>query len=160
MAFSEICGLEEWFPEGVRTNDAWSPSFAEAARERRGDRAPLEARPAAGERAHRCQQVVRRHLERELGDPFLGSRERRVASNEVSAAQAEAWAGQAALEDAGVSPKEVNAALAWALLPDRIMPSSACRASELLGLEGAWAASLDTACASPIAPLEVAAALV
>ena len=78
----------------------------------------------------------------------------------MTASEAEAHAGRAALADAGIDASEVDAIFSWALVPDRIMPSNACRVAHFVGAARAWAASVDAACASPVTQLHLAAGLI
>jgi 3-oxoacyl-[acyl-carrier-protein] synthase III len=55
---------------------------------------------------------------------------------------------------------QVDAIFSWALVPDRIMPSNACAVAHHLGARSAWAATVDTACASPVTQLGLAASLI
>ena len=105
-------------------------------------------------------RIVQRYLAEEANDPFLGSRERRVADDSMTSSQAEAYAAQAALADAKLKAEDIDAIFSWALVPDRLMPSNACRVAEIVGARRAWAAGVDVACASPVAQLDLAAALI
>jgi 3-oxoacyl-[acyl-carrier-protein] synthase-3 len=155
---ARIAGLGQWFPERVRHNQDWPDAFRAASQKRQGDRTLVDV-PSEGETdLHR--EIVARCLAAENDDPFLGGRERRIAEPGASSAAAEASAAEAALRDAGGAPADVDANISWALVPDRLMPSNACRVAHLLGAERAWASTLDAACESPIAQLTVAAALI
>jgi 3-oxoacyl-[acyl-carrier-protein] synthase-3 len=156
--YARIAGLGRWFPEGVRRNQDWPDAFRVASQKRQGDRTLVDV-PTEGEPdPHR--EIVARCLAAESDDPFLGGKERRIAEPGTSSAAAEAWAAEAALRDAQVAPGEVDAILSWALVPDRLMPSNACRVAYTLGAKRAWASTVDAACASPIAQLSLAAALI
>lgn len=155
---AKIAGLGRWLPGAVRRNEDWPAEFSAASKRRQGDRTLVDV-PTEGESdAHRA--IVRRCLAEEEGDPFLGGKERRIAEPGASSAEAEALAGQAALDDAGVDGADVDAVFSWALVPDRLMPSNACRVAERLGAKSAWASTIDTACASPVSQLTLAAALI
>ncbi|HEX3773843.1 MAG TPA: 3-oxoacyl-[acyl-carrier-protein] synthase III C-terminal domain-containing protein [Polyangiaceae bacterium] len=154
---AKIAGLGQWFPERVRRNSEWPEAFSAASRQRQGDRALVDVPNDAHDATLR---IVQRYLAEEEGDPFLGARERRVADDSTTSSEAEARAARVALDDAGVKAEDVDAILSWALVPDRLMPSNACRVAEILGARRAWAASLDAACASPIAQLNLAASLI
>lgn len=151
-----VVGIGTWVPEQVRTNDAWPPSFFERARQA-GDRtfndipAPLDARAAA---------LVERDLAAEALDPMLGTARRHVADATLSSAQAEALAGRAALEDAGVDPLDVDILLSYAVVPDRITPPTGPAVAHLLGARRATAIAIETACASSISQIEIAFAYV
>lgn len=155
---ARIAGLGQWAPEAVRRNEDWPAEFSAASKRRQGDRTLVDV-PTEGE-PDRHRAIVKRCLAEEEGDPFLGGRERRIAEPGASSAEAEALAARAALEDAGVNGEEVDAVFSWALVPDRLMPSNACRVAERLGATRAWASTVDTACASPVTQLTLAAALI
>ncbi|MES1172963.1 MAG: 3-oxoacyl-[acyl-carrier-protein] synthase III C-terminal domain-containing protein [Myxococcales bacterium] len=154
---ARISGLGRWFPEQVRENSAWPEAFGEAMHKRQGDRTLVDV---PSDERDPMLRIVKRYLAEEDGDPFLGARERRVAEAKMTSAEAEANAGRAALADAGLDAGEVDAIFSWALVPDRLMPSNACRVGDLIGAKRAWSATVDTACASPVAQLNLAAALI
>lgn len=155
---AKIAGLGQWFPEGVRKNADFPAEFSAASKRRQGDRTLVDV-PTEGE-PDRHRAIVKRYLAEEADDPFLGGEERRVAEPGASSAEAEALAAQAALADAGVTAADVGAVFSWALVPDRLMPSNACRVAHRLGATRAWASTIDTACASPVTQLTLAAGLI
>ena len=157
MKHARISGLGQWFPDTVRTNADWPQSFSKQAATRQGDRILVDI---ATQGEDRIPGIVRRHLEAEAGDPFLGARERRFAPSNLNSSEAEARAAEAALADAGLAADEVDAIFSWAILPDRPMPSNACRVAERIGASRAWGATVDLACASPVGQLALAASLV
>ena len=154
---ARIAGLGQWFPERVRSNADWPEAFSAQSRMKQGDRALVDV--PKGDRDG-AQRIVLRYLAEEEQDPFLGAHERRVAEASMTSAEAEAHAGRAALSDAGIDASEVDAIFSWALVPDRLMPSNACRVADLIGARRAWSTSVDAACASPITHLNLAAALI
>ncbi len=107
-----------------------------------------------------CRAIVSRYLQREADDPFLGTKERRIANRETTSSEAETHAARIALSDAGVDPGEVDAILSWALVPDRVGPSNSCRVAQDLGAINAWTATVDAACASVVVQLNIAAGLI
>jgi 3-oxoacyl-[acyl-carrier-protein] synthase III len=155
---AKIAGLGQWFPEHVRKNEDWPAEFSAASKRRQGDRTLVDV-PTDGE-PDRHRAIVMRCLAGEADDPFLGGKERRIAEPGSSSAEAEAQAGRAALADAGVAAADVDAVFSWALVPDRLMPSNACRVAQRLGATRAWASTIDTACASPVTQLTLAAAMI
>jgi 3-oxoacyl-[acyl-carrier-protein] synthase III len=155
---AKIMGLGQWFPAKIRANSAWPEAFTAASHARQGDRTLVDV--PNDEQHDPVLRVVKRYLAEEEGDPFLGARERRVADDSATSSQAEAYAAEAALLDAGLTAEDVDAVFSWALVPDRLMPSNACRVAEIIGARRAWAASIDLACASPVAQLGIAAALI
>ncbi|HWZ92550.1 MAG TPA: hypothetical protein VNW92_26975, partial [Polyangiaceae bacterium] len=155
---AKIAGLGQWFPERIRRNAEWPEAFSAASQKRQGDRTLVDV--PSGEANDLALRIVKRFLAEEEGDPFLGARERRVADASTTSSEAEAYAASAALADAGLEASQVDAIFSWALVPDRLMPSNACRVAEIVGARRAWAATVDLACASPIAQLNLAAALI
>jgi 3-oxoacyl-[acyl-carrier-protein] synthase III len=158
LTFARIAGLGQWLPDRVRHNTEWPESFVEASRNRHGDRILVDLR--FEDERDPARALAMRHLALEAGDPFLGCRERRVADASVGSARAEAFAAQSALSDASVEGAEVDVVLSSALVPDRLMPSNACRVAHSIGAPRAWASTLDAACASPVVQLATAAALI
>ena len=156
--YAKIAGMGQWFPERIRRNAEWPEAFTAASQQRQGDRMLVDV-PADAERDPSLR-IVQRYLAEEDGDPFLGTRERRVADDAMTSSRAEAYAAEAALADAKLNAADVDAIFSWALVPDRVMPSNACRVADLVGARRAWAASIDVACASPVAQLNLAAALI
>jgi len=154
---ASILGMGEWRPETIRENDAWPQDFAaHAAASAHRELADV---PEAA-RGDECDAIVTRHLAEEQGDPFLGTKQRRVAHDAVTACEAEAMAAIAALADAGVDAKDVDAVLSWAAVPDRPTPPSAPRVAHLVGATRAFGIGMDAACATIVSQLLVAASLI
>jgi 3-oxoacyl-[acyl-carrier-protein] synthase-3 len=156
--YGRISGLGQWFPDQVRRNADWPEEFGAASRSRHGDRTLVDV--GLRQESDPCRAIVARHMELEKDDPFLGGVERRIAEPSASSAVAEAEAARRALADAGQSAGDVDAIFSWALVPDRLMPSNACRVGHVLGATRAWSISVDAACASPVAHLTLAAGLI
>jgi 3-oxoacyl-[acyl-carrier-protein] synthase-3 len=153
---ARVSGLGEWLPEAIRDNAAWPAEFVERARASE-TRELVEVDPQAFCEADR---IALRHFEREAGDPFLGTTRRRIAPEQMTAPEAETHAARAALADAGLSASELDVIISWAAVPERIVPPSAPKVAHSLGAERAYAIGMDAACATPIAQLEMAAALI
>jgi 3-oxoacyl-[acyl-carrier-protein] synthase-3 len=152
-----ILGLGQWAPETVRGNDAWPPAFVSA----HAARCEVElTRVQANAEGDRVDRLVARHVLPEAGDPFLGTTRRRVADASVTAAVAEMRAARCALEDACVDAPDVDVVLSSSAVPDRLTPPTAASVAHALGAMPSWSAGLDAVCASAVAGLEVAAALV
>ena len=63
-----ILGMGEWWPETIRTNDAWPKDFgAQAAASAHRELTDI----AVANRGDRCEAIVARHLAAEAHDPFL-----------------------------------------------------------------------------------------
>jgi 3-oxoacyl-[acyl-carrier-protein] synthase-3 len=153
---ARILGLGQWFPETIRSNDAWPASFATLSLAS-SDRELLDVVP---DRATADDLIALRHFQLEARDPFLGTKRRRVADSTDTAPQAEAQAARRALDDAGLRAEEVDTLLSWAAVPERITPCSAPKVAHLLGAQRCLAFGIESACASVIMQLQVAAALI
>jgi len=149
-----ILGLGQWLPETVRGNDAWPADFGRGTGE-----AELLSDVTAGESGDACDRIVARHVATEHGDPFLGSRFRRVADDAMTACEAEALAARKALADARVDARDVDILLSWAAVPDHVH-SGAPQVAHLAGASRALAITVDAACASALTQLILASALI
>lgn len=156
MGGARILGLGAFLPETIRTNADWPADFAGRATGAYGS----ELAEIGLNQADRCDQIVGRHLASEDGDPFRGSKARRVADPAMSSAEAEALAGRQALEDAGVDPRDVDLVLGWSMVPDRVTPPSAPRVAHLVGATKAAGVGLDVACATGLAQLLFATSMI
>lgn len=152
---ARIVGLGEWHPQQIRRNADWPAAFL--TRERSPKKRELVDIPTTDDPR---EELSRHYLAAEANDPFLGATERRVAAEDDSACGAESTAAQAALEDAGVVAHDVDYVLSWAGVPDRVVPPSAPKVAANLGLPRAVALGLEASCATSIAQLGFAAALI
>jgi 3-oxoacyl-[acyl-carrier-protein] synthase-3 len=152
-----IVGLGEWVPATVRKNEAWPADFGQP--KMAGEDRVLADVSAKGS-DDPCDRILARHLASEAGDPFLGTKLRRIADERMASWEAEAQAARAALQDAGIEAREVDVVMAYAAVPDHISPPSATRVAHAIGATRAYAPGVHTACASAIVQLELAAALV
>lgn len=75
-----------------------------------------------------------------------GIRERRIAAADEGSADMGAAAGLAALNNAGISPAEVDLIVVSTTTPDRLMPSTACDIQAIIGARSAGAYDFNTAC--------------
>jgi len=75
-----------------------------------------------------------------------GIRERRIAAADMGSADMGAAAATAAMEEAGVTPDQVDMILVSTATPDRLLPSTACDIQALLGARNAGAYDFTTAC--------------
>ncbi|HEY5958600.1 MAG TPA: hypothetical protein VIV60_18695, partial [Polyangiaceae bacterium] len=154
--FAKILGLAQWLPERIRTNAEWPANFAELARASE-HRELVDVQTIANCKA---DEIALRCIQAESSDPFLGSKERRVADDGITSAEAEAKAATLAIEDAGIDPAVIDLVISWTALPDRICPPSAPKVAELVGAHRAYGVGIDMACGSTIAQIEFAAGLI
>lgn len=75
-----------------------------------------------------------------------GIRERRIAADDVGAADMGAAAARIALEEAGLAPEDLDMILVSTATPDRLLPSTACDIQALLGAGNAGSYDFATAC--------------
>jgi len=108
------------------------------------------------------QVVTNFDLEKELdtSDEWIrertGIRERRIAPDDVGAAEMGAGAARQAMERAGIHAGEVDVIVVSTATPDRLLPSTACDIQALLGAENAAAYDISAACSGFIYGLTIA----
>jgi len=146
-----IAGLGVWYPDQVRRNSDWPSDFGHSSRQ--GDRLfnDIPQAPGAAER------ITDEFLMQEASDPFLGAKERRVAPPSVSAVDAEVWAAERALSDAGARASDVDLVISYSVVPERLTPATACAVADRLGITRALAFGIDAACATALVQLDIAA---
>jgi 3-oxoacyl-[acyl-carrier-protein] synthase-3 len=90
-----------------------------------------------------------------------GIRERRIAGAKEATSDMAVQAGRRALEDAGVSPSEIDLLIVATVTPDYQMPSAACIVQHKLGMPSASACfDLNAACSGFIYALDTACAMI
>ncbi|MEH7416383.1 beta-ketoacyl-ACP synthase III [Neobacillus drentensis] len=100
------------------------------------------------------EKVVTNHdLEKvmDTSDEWIKSRtgieERRIAADDVNTSDMAFWAAQKAIQDAGISPQDIDLILVATVTPDSPFPSVSCRIQEKLGATKAAAMDVSAACA-------------
>jgi len=93
-------------------------------------------------------------------NPFEGIEERRVFPENMLPSDAEAKAGQQAMEMAGVSPEEIDLVMVQSMIQDEILPGNGCLVQYKLGLENAGAWTVDTCCSSFVTMVVTASNLI
>lgn len=76
-----------------------------------------------------------------------GIEERRIASDDIDTSDMGYMAAKRALDDAGISPEQIDLILVATVTPDRAFPSVACMLQEKLGAVRAAALDVSAACA-------------
>ncbi|SFA45786.1 3-oxoacyl-[acyl-carrier-protein] synthase III [Anoxybacillus pushchinoensis] len=76
-----------------------------------------------------------------------GIEERRIASDDMDTSDMGYIAAKRALDDAGISPEQIDLILVATVTPDRAFPSVACMLQEKLGAVHAAALDVSAACA-------------
>lgn len=85
-----------------------------------------------------------------------GIRERRIAADDMGAAEMGARAAREAMREAEVQPGEVDLIVLSTATPDRWLPATACDMQALLGADNAMAFDLGAACAGWLYGLSMA----
>ncbi|MEN8374853.1 MAG: beta-ketoacyl-ACP synthase III [Gemmatimonadota bacterium] len=85
-----------------------------------------------------------------------GISERRIADDDMGAAEMGARAARDVMAKAGIEPGEVDLILVTTATPDRLLPSTACDMQALLGAENAAAMDISAACTGFLYGLTVA----
>jgi 3-oxoacyl-[acyl-carrier-protein] synthase III len=75
-----------------------------------------------------------------------GIRERHIARPDQSVAMLSCEASMKALQDAGITPKDLDSIVLATASPDRLLPSTACDLQALLGADRAAAFDISAAC--------------
>jgi 3-oxoacyl-[acyl-carrier-protein] synthase-3 len=108
------------------------------------------------------QVVTNQDLEKELdtSDEWIrertGIRERRIAPDDVGAAEMGARAAEIAMERAGIHAGEVDVIVVSTATPDRLLPATACDIQAILGAENAAAYDIAAACSGFLYGLSIA----
>ncbi|GMN99464.1 beta-ketoacyl-ACP synthase III [Parageobacillus thermoglucosidasius] len=76
-----------------------------------------------------------------------GIEERRIAADDIDTSDMAYFAAKKALDDAGISAKDIDLILVATVTPDRSFPSVACMLQERLGAAKAAALDISAACA-------------
>ncbi len=113
-----IWGIGIYMPEKIRKNDFWGEEF------------------------------VKNLPSHKIKDPFDGTIERRVFPSDINPSDIETEAGKRALEDAAVTPDEIDLVMVHSMLQDEIIPGNASLVQHKLGLKNAAAWNMDTCCSS------------
>ncbi|QEK12019.1 ketoacyl-ACP synthase III [Crassaminicella thermophila] len=85
-----------------------------------------------------------------------GIKERRIADENTATSDLATKAALKALENAGVSAKEIDLIIVGTVTPDMVFPSTACIVQKNIGAEGAAAFDLEAGCSGFLYSLTVA----
>jgi len=153
-----ILGLGMAVPETVRTNDWWPKSFVERFEERA--KRDVTTPEVHLERAlTRGQRIQAEEMLKTYGDPFRGSKERRIAAPGDRSVDYEIDAARKALEDARTSPSEIDFVIASSSPSDEWTPGNGFALQHELGTRQAPVLTIDPGCAAFVTALGLADAL-
>jgi 3-oxoacyl-[acyl-carrier-protein] synthase-3 len=85
-----------------------------------------------------------------------GIKERRIAADDEFTSDLAAKAGVSALENAGITPEEVDLIIVATVTPDMYFPSTACFVQQKIGAKNAACFDVSAACAGFLYALEIA----
>jgi 3-oxoacyl-[acyl-carrier-protein] synthase-3 len=85
-----------------------------------------------------------------------GIRERRIADEDLRAAQMGCYAAEAALAEAGLDPSDIDTLIVSTATPDRLLPAMACDIQAMLGASRAVAFDVWGACSGWLYALNIA----
>ncbi len=155
MPNANIVSMAVAFPKLVRTNQYWrerTPELLAVAETK------STAKIWSGE-DNKPKDAFAEAMKPFLGDPFRGSKERRVLGPGESALTLEARAAQDALAAAKLNPADVELTIVTSFVPDQPGVGNAPHLAAKLGL-GGTSFNLETACSSALAGLATANAFV
>jgi 3-oxoacyl-[acyl-carrier-protein] synthase-3 len=84
-----------------------------------------------------------------------GIRERRISDPDTPSSHLAAQAARRALDDAGVTAKELDQIIVGTVTGDRIFPSTGCTVQDVLGASNAYAYDISAACAGWMYGLQI-----
>ncbi|PRP91810.1 3-oxoacyl-[acyl-carrier-protein] synthase 3 [Enhygromyxa salina] len=149
-----ILGMGVFLPETIRLNDHWD-AYVEEHQRRAAESIlrSIETPTAVGEMDPEVAAGLAAYRE----DPFRGAVRRRVIDPEMGAAEMGARAAKQALDDAGLSPRDVGLLMVFSDPPDNPIPEDHGRIAELLELPvNTMSLTASAACASYVHQLTVA----
>lgn len=158
MKKAGILGFASWFPETIRKNNEWPQAFIENFKNKSLNE---ELNTFVNLRAEDTDNaMVIQYLQTEMGDPFFGTRHRRIASEKTTSVDAETFAAESVLKKTGVKANDISIVMSYATLPDRIMPAGANAVAYNVGATRAHCIGIDTACASTLSQMMLAQSLI
>ena len=145
------------FPKTVRANAYFVERYPElvAEHEQRALARVFNTREPARSEAALMERAMSPHL----GDPFRGTKQRRVLTPGQTALSLELEAAQGCLSAACMAPSDVDLAIVTSFLPDQLGVGNAVHLVRELGLE-APAFNLESTCSSALVSLSTACAFV
>lgn len=159
---NEVCivGVGTWLPEKLRLNSDWPPEFINKKKFHKNEKIDLIFDDVELPADKKTAEIVGKYFQEEISDPFIGSIKRYIADDNTEAAYGVSIAALKAIENAGLTPDDIDLLMCHDLVPDKPSTYNAPRAANLIGLKNAKAMSVDTACSSIVTHLEIAKAYI
>lgn len=85
-----------------------------------------------------------------------GIKVRHIASENETTATLSAEAAKKAIENAGITPQDVDMIVVATITPEMVFPSTACFVQEMIGALNAWAFDVNAACSGFVYSLSIA----
>ena len=147
MAAIGVLGTGLYLPPEIRRNDWWP--------------ARVVARWPPMHRRTDGSTAAATAMNAQAADPFQGAVERRVMPKDMSMLDMEVEAATAAIAQAGIDPRSIDAVLTQTMVPPRLLGNPACELHHRLGLaRSCFATQVDAAMYSFVAQLSLAHALI
>jgi 3-oxoacyl-[acyl-carrier-protein] synthase-3 len=90
----------------------------------------------------------------------LGIKERRIATGNMKTSDMATWAGHAAIEDAGLSVRDIDLLIVATATPDKLAPSTACMVQNRLGCYNAVAFDVNAVCSGYLYAMDIVASMI
>lgn len=146
------------FPRTIRTNDYYRenyPQMVAEAEQKTLARLFVTDNSTANSSADIWSQEVAPYM----SDPFRGTVERRVVSQEETSLSLEYQAAMDVLRAAKLQPEDIDLMLVTSLFPEQVTPGNAALLAGKLGMQGAaW--NIESTCTSVLVSLQTACSLV
>jgi 3-oxoacyl-[acyl-carrier-protein] synthase III len=163
-----IHGVGVYLPEEVRSNEWWPATLVAQWREKKqAQNIPSHSRwvDKQGDGPDLAPMPGIKRVIEELTalkeDPFQGSRERRVAPDNMVASELEVRAARDAISRAGIDVNEIGFVLSYSAVPDYLLTPNACTVHKQLGLpERCLSLAVDGACNTFVLQLNLAEKLI
>jgi 3-oxoacyl-[acyl-carrier-protein] synthase III len=153
-----ILGVGRSLPDEVRDNTWWPTSFREQFEAKRGG--DMSTPSVLLDRAKTPEQRIQmEEMLETYNDPFRGSRQRRIAPPGAKASTYEIEASQRAIAMAGIDPALIDVVVVASFPADEFSPGNAAIVQKAIGAPNATSLTVDAACASFLAAVNVADAM-
>lgn len=152
-----IRGLGTYLPSEIRDNSWWPREIVAAWEEKIATALERGKGTQLGEELTPGSRAVAAAMARSFPDPFRGARLRRVLSPDLEPSSMEISAAKKALQDANISPNEIDFVLVQSSVPDNLGTSNVVLVHQALGLRpDVFCLSTEGMCQAALAHLVLA----